>query len=61
MSPESTTPKFENFYLRRLVRENHGAAIMQVAVHPRYTNLIATVGANQVGSLLASGADTCHT
>ncbi|RKP06156.1 WD40-repeat-containing domain protein [Thamnocephalis sphaerospora] len=38
---------FDHFRLRRLVRENHGTAITQLAVHSRHPNLVATVGANQ--------------
>ncbi|RKP24097.1 hypothetical protein SYNPS1DRAFT_23808, partial [Syncephalis pseudoplumigaleata] len=44
---QSKEEQFTNFYLRRLVRENHGRAITQLAVHPRYGNLVATVGASQ--------------
>ncbi|KAI9592772.1 WD40-repeat-containing domain protein [Syncephalis fuscata] len=39
--------RFAAFYLRRLVRENHGGAITQLSVHPRHLNLVATVGASQ--------------
>ncbi|KAI8054615.1 WD40-repeat-containing domain protein [Syncephalis plumigaleata] len=39
--------QFANFHLRRLVRENHGRAITQLAIHPRFSNLVATIGGGQ--------------
>lgn len=44
----SKDEQFVNFHLRRLVRENHGRAITQLTIHPRFPNLVATVGGGQV-------------
>lgn len=48
--PERPNSYFDNFHLKRLVRENHGSSMTACvfAKYPGVENLLITTGGNQV-------------